>query len=104
MLGPVYFYAIVGGGLAGLQLALRLKEDVFFKGKKIAIIDPSFKITRDKTWCFWEKGHGRWDALITTQWQKGKFISNFQSGFVIRRKFHFSLKQFTVDHQNLEQS
>lgn len=76
MLGPVYFYAIVGGGLAGLQLALRLKEDVFFKGKKIAIIDPSFKITRDKTWCFWEKGHGRWDALITTQWQKGKFISN----------------------------
>ena len=48
MLGPVYFYAIVGGGLAGLQLALRLKEDVFFKGKKIAIIDPSFKITRDK--------------------------------------------------------
>ena len=35
---------------------------------------------------------------------QGKFISNFQSGFVIRRKFHFSLKQFTVDHQNLEQS
>ncbi|MCL6218061.1 lycopene cyclase family protein [Zunongwangia pacifica] len=75
MLGPVYFYAIVGGGLAGLQLALRLKDDVFFKGKKIAIIDPSFKITKDKTWCFWEKGHGRWDALITAEWQKGKFIS-----------------------------
>ena len=75
MLGPIYFYAIVGGGMAGLQLALRLKDDVFFKGKKVAIIDPSFKITKDKTWCFWEKGNGRWDSLISKDWQKGKFIS-----------------------------
>ncbi|MDX1426948.1 MAG: lycopene cyclase family protein, partial [Salegentibacter mishustinae] len=54
MLGPRYFYVIIGGGLAGLQLARQLSRDVFFKGKKIAIIDSDFSMPV-KTWCFWEK-------------------------------------------------
>ncbi|SDS68575.1 lycopene cyclase family protein [Gramella sp. MAR_2010_147] len=76
MITPDYYYVIVGGGLAGLQLALRLHQDVFFKGKKIAIIEPSKKSANDKTWCFWEKGRGNWDHLIAKKWNKGKFISS----------------------------
>jgi len=76
MITPDYYYVIIGGGLAGLQLALRLQQDVFFKGKKIAIIEPSHKSTNDKTWCFWEEGNGNWDHLITKKWKKGKFISS----------------------------
>ncbi|CAL67458.1 lycopene cyclase family protein [Christiangramia forsetii] len=76
MTTPDYYYVIIGGGLAGLQLALRLHQDVFFKGKKIAIIEPSNKSINDKTWCFWEEGRGSWDHLITKKWKKGKFISS----------------------------
>lgn len=76
MITPDYYYIIVGGGLAGLQLALEIRKDIFFKGKKIAIIDPSEKSENDKTWCFWEKGEGKWDELIHKDWQQGKFISD----------------------------
>lgn len=76
MIVPDYYYVIVGGGLAGLQLALRIHEDLFFKGKKIVIIDPSPKKENDKTWCYWEKESGNWDHLITKSWKKGKFITS----------------------------
>tara|TARA_R110000868_G_scaffold269842_4_gene529248 strand:+ start:61 stop:1200 length:1140 start_codon:yes stop_codon:yes gene_type:complete len=69
-------YIIVGGGLAGLQLALAFIEDDFFKSKIIAIIEPSKKEVNDKTWCFWEEGKGKWEALIHKQWSEGKFVTN----------------------------
>ena len=31
MLTPDYFYTIVGGGLAGLQLAYSFSNDIFFR-------------------------------------------------------------------------
>ncbi|WP_026837876.1 lycopene cyclase family protein [Gillisia sp. JM1] len=68
-------YIIIGSGLAGLQLAYAFGQDPFFKKSKIAIIDPSKKETNDKTWCYWEKGAGKWDEIITRSWKQGKFIS-----------------------------
>jgi lycopene beta-cyclase len=68
-------FLIVGGGLAGLQLALAFSEDEHFKNKTIGIIEPSSKNTNDKTWCYWEKGKGKWDEIITRSWNQGKFIS-----------------------------
>jgi lycopene beta-cyclase len=76
LIAPDYYYVIVGGGLAGLQLASRISSDLFFKGKKIAIIEPHSKTINDKTWCFWEKNPGAWDHIITKSWQQGKFISS----------------------------
>ncbi len=76
MITPDYYYAIIGGGLAGLQLAEQLSRDVFFKGKKIALIEPSDKDTNDKTWCFWEEGPGKWDHLVSKSWNKCRFITS----------------------------
>jgi len=69
-------YIIIGGGLAGLQLALRFAEDPFFNNKQFAIIDPSKKIENDKTWCFWEKGKGKWESIIHKTWESGRFLTN----------------------------
>jgi len=72
----VYDYAIVGAGAAGLHLALALLDDPWFASKKILILDKDDKSINDRTWCFWEKGQGKWDSMISQNWSKGKFITS----------------------------
>ena len=69
-------YIIIGNGLAGLQLALALEDDSFFKNKDIALIDPNKKQTNDKTWSFWETFAGKFDVLAKKTWTKAQFFSS----------------------------
>lgn len=69
-------YIIIGNGLAGLQLALQLAKDPFFKSHTIGLIDPSPKDSNDKTWSFWEIGAGQWDAIVEQTWHTAKFKSS----------------------------
>ena len=69
----VYDYAILGAGAAGLQLALALGEDPYFGDKSILILEQDQKNTNDKTWCFWEKGDGAYDEIISAVWDKTLF-------------------------------
>lgn len=68
-------FAIIGAGAAGLHLIHAMMEDSFFLKKKILIIDKSPKEINDRTWCFWETGEGKWDAIAHKIWEKGYFIS-----------------------------
>ncbi|MGC1630629.1 MAG: lycopene cyclase family protein [Gelidibacter sp.] len=68
-------YLIIGNGLAGLQLALELSKDPFFKDYTIGLIDPSDKTENDKTWSFWEQGQGKFDAIVEKVWHTAKFES-----------------------------
>ncbi|MEO5787677.1 lycopene cyclase family protein [Gelidibacter sp.] len=68
-------YLIIGNGLAGLQLALELSKDPFFKDYTIGLIDPSDKTENDKTWSFWERGDGKFDAIVEKVWHTAKFES-----------------------------
>ena len=63
-----YDYIIIGAGAAGLLLADALGKDDFFSGKSILILDKDDKKANDRTWCFWEKGQGNFDAIIHKKW------------------------------------
>jgi len=102
MLGPVYFYVIIGGGLAGLQLARQLSRDVFFKGKKIAIIDSDFSLPV-KTWCFWETGSGKWDDLVIKSWDKGKFISSEKNIDLSLSPYSYKMLKSADYHKQLQE-
>ena len=63
-----YDYIILGAGAAGLMLARAMAEDDWFRSHKILIIDKDEKNQNDRTWCFWEKGNGKYDHLLTKRW------------------------------------
>ena len=69
-------YIIIGNGLAGFQLALKLVSDTFFNDKCIALIDPSEKNTNDKTWSFWETESSQWNDLIYKSWNQAAVITS----------------------------
>lgn len=69
-------FIIIGNGLAGFQLALKLSEDSFFQNKQIALIDPSDKNTNDKTWSFWDSKNTQWSSVIHKSWNKASVITS----------------------------
>ena len=68
-------YIILGAGASGLLLAYRMSLDSYFDDKSILIIDQKKHKGNDKTWCYWEKGVGEWDELLTKKWPKVFFGS-----------------------------
>lgn len=72
-----YFdYIIIGNGLAGLQLALKMVSNAFFDNKQIALIDSSEKNVNDKTWSFWETESSQWNNIIHKSWNKASVITS----------------------------
>lgn len=63
-----YDYIIIGAGAAGLLLADALGNDDFFTSKSILILDKDDKTKNDRTWCFWEKGNGKFDDILHKRW------------------------------------
>ena len=63
-----YDYIIIGAGASGLMLADALGKDVFFSDKSILLLDKASKSSNDRTWCFWEKGEGQFDEIVSNTW------------------------------------
>ena len=68
-------YIIIGNGLAGLQLALKIASDSFFDQKTIALMDSKLKNKNDKTWSFWENENAQWDHIVHKSWSKASIIT-----------------------------
>jgi len=67
-LSKQYDYIIAGAGCAGLSLAMRLVQDTVLNKASILLIDHSFQRGNDRTWCFWEAGHGFFESIVHHQW------------------------------------
>jgi lycopene beta-cyclase len=67
-------YAIVGAGLSGLMLTIALLENEATAGAKILLLDRSLHDYAPRTWCFWEKGDSKFEALVEKQWQSAEFF------------------------------
>lgn len=68
-----YDYIIIGAGASGLLLADAMGSDVFFTDKRILLLDKDAKKTNDRTWCFWEKGEGQFEAIVHKEWESIHF-------------------------------
>ncbi len=66
---PEYDIVILGGGLAGLSLAVRLAR---FPHLRTLILEPRTEYVRDRTWCYWRlHDHPFGDAVVArwTAWE-----------------------------------
>jgi len=68
-----YDYIIIGAGASGLLLADAMSKDPFFKTMNILLLDKSDKKENDRTWCFWEKDKGDFEAILNATWPKIHF-------------------------------
>lgn len=75
-------YVICGGGASGLLLASKLISDTFFSNKNVLLIEKDPKNLNDRTWCFWEKGKGELDHIVSKSWKSAIFkAENFKTNF-----------------------
>lgn len=64
-----YDYIITGAGAAGLSLLMHMVAAGGFGDKRILVVDRDAKKKNDRTWCFWEKGHGLFEPIVYKQWE-----------------------------------
>lgn len=94
-----YDIIILGGGCAGLSLAMRLAQ----AGQgcpSVLILEQRAAYTNDRTWCFWDNGAADFGALATHRWKKLS-VGDVQSTVDIHSDFfsyaHLPADQF-YDH------
>ena len=65
-----YDYIIAGGGCAGLSLVMHLIQTGAATSGNILLIDKAPKTVNDRTWCFWEKGEGLFEPVVSHRWER----------------------------------
>lgn len=55
-----------------MQLLNAILERPDLENRSILLLDADDDV--EKTWCFWEKGKGKWDEILHFQWNNGQFV------------------------------
>ena len=58
---------VLGGGCAGLSLALRLAEQPG-RCRRVAVLESRSAYTNDRSWCFWRLGPHRYEQWVKRSW------------------------------------
>ena len=70
-----YDFIIAGSGCAGLSLLYHLLQEPALQNKSILVLDKEQKNSNDRTWCFWEKKPGPFEAIVHAKWNTLEFLS-----------------------------
>jgi lycopene beta-cyclase len=70
----LYDIAILGGGAAGLSLALHLSRSPL-RDLSIVVVDREAKSDNDRTWCFWTRHASPYDGVLHRSWDGLRFAS-----------------------------
>ncbi|GEP50112.1 lycopene cyclase [Flavobacterium noncentrifugens] len=74
-----YDYIFAGAGLSALMAVYEIAVSGKFSDKSILLLDADSKKTNDRTWCFWEKPNGKFDAIVSKKWKIAWFAhENFR--------------------------
>ncbi|QEE48674.1 lycopene cyclase [Flavobacterium alkalisoli] len=68
-----YYYIFTGAGLSSLMTVYKMALSGRFNDKSVLLIDSNSKNTNDRTWCFWEQGKGKWDNIVSKNWDTAWF-------------------------------
>jgi len=71
----IYDIAILGGGAAGLSLALHLSRSPL-RDLSIIVIDREEKKSNDRTWCFWTRRPSLYAPVLHRSWNRLRFVSD----------------------------
>ncbi len=69
-----YDYIIAGGGAAGLNLALAIKQSNL-AGRSVLIVDREAKKQNDRTWCFWANQPTGLESILYRSWSQIRFAA-----------------------------
>jgi lycopene beta-cyclase len=69
-----YDVAILGAGLAGLSLAVRLAGP-HFAGLRVLVIEPRTHYRRDRTWSGWSMEPHPFEAAVETTWDRWSVVA-----------------------------
>ncbi len=72
---------ILGGGCAGLSLAMRLAEQPG-SCRRVVVLEARQHYQNDRTWCFWQDSCARFDALVSHRWTQLRVRSAHDSAVV----------------------
>jgi lycopene beta-cyclase len=70
---PRYDYIFAGAGCAALSLLYRMIGEGLAEGKRILLVDADTKEKNDRTWCFWEREPGPFEAIVYRRWSRLDF-------------------------------
>lgn len=86
-----YDFVFCGLGLAGMMVLTKMSQNGLFLGKTILILEPKNKDENDRTWCYWEKGIGKWDEIVKYKWTKAAFRSKVDNIECLENHFLYKM-------------
>jgi lycopene beta-cyclase len=75
---PAYDVAIIGAGLAGLSLAVRLAAPAFV-GLRVLVLEPRTSYRRDRTWSYWSMQSHPFQAAVACSWDHWRIVGPDQT-------------------------